>query len=471
MTQKLTATASERQSIPTDGDWRLTALAASHSIGLFDWNIRADIVRADPYLAEFFGVAPGEAEEGLPLERWIAAIDEADRPRVSAAIQEAVRTGEPYHEEYTLCPANRTPIRVVARGRCLHDECGPWRFPGTVADVTDRWRAQRAEAEANRHFQTLLDALPQMVFLSSPTGENEYYNARCYEVSGLRPGELTSARWRQLIHPSEREQVLSGWGHALSIGEPWEMQYRALDREGRYRWLLVRAEPLRDREGRIERWLGTATDVSDLKHVEADRERLADELNHRVRNNMAIVQALALRTFPCADADSRQAFASRIQALSRVHDVLSERSWRRTRLRDVIDAALVGCDAASRIDAFGPPITIEPKQAVAVGLAVHELWLHAVANGVPEDGEGAVRVRWTVEEARCDDEGPAMHLTWTETGGRPVDEAPSGGLGLSLVEGSLATEFGGVASAERNADGLVFTLTAPLPQAGAKAVT
>ena len=454
----------------TEDDWRLTALAVSHSIGLFDWDIRADVVHADAYLAEFFGVSAAEAESGLPLERWIASIEEGDRPRVAAAIDQAVRSGEPYREEYTLRPTDRAPIRVTARGRCLNDADGPCRFPGTVTDVTDRWQAQRAEADANRHFRTILDAMPQMLFLSSPSGRNEFYNARCYEVAGLRPSELTTERWRQLIHPSDRERVLSGWSNALAAGTPWEMQYRALDGQGIYRWLLVRTEPLRDPEGRIERWLGTATDINELKRVESDRERLTEELNHRVRNNMAIIQALALQAFPDARIEHRTAFVGRIQALSRVHEVLSDHSWRRTRLRDVIDAALTGCAAASQVDVFGPPVTIEPKQAVAVGLAIHELCLNAATHGALSAQNGEVYVRWTIE----DDEGhgePALHLVWTETGGPPVPPDPERGLGRYLIEGSLAAEFGGTAAIDFRPEGLVFRLTAPLPQAGPRLVT
>ena len=443
-------------------DWRLRALAVTQAVCLFDWDIRADNVYADANLAEFFGFTIEEAEAGMSAERWIGVIDEADRARVAAAVDEAVRTGEPYQEEYTLHSKARGPIRVVARGQCLNDEDGPCRFPGSVFDVTDRWRTQQAEADANRNFRVILDAMPQMLFLTSPSGQNEYFNARCYEVAGMRPGELTTERWQQLIHPADRQTVIEGWKNALAAGRPWATQYRALDRQGLYRWLLVQAEPLRDSEGRIERWLGTATDVDDMKRVEADKERLTEELNHRVRNNMAVIQALALQAFPDAGAQPRTKFVGRIQAISRVHEVLTERSWRRTRLRDVIEAALTGCAATERVDIFGPPVTIEPKQAVAVGLAAHELCLNAVTHGALSAPGGEVTVRWSVEECKAGGE-PMLHLLWIEKNGPAVPRPPRRGLGRHLIEGSLAAEFSGEASVDFRPEGIVFSFTAPLP--------
>ncbi|MFC6744222.1 PAS domain-containing protein [Methylobacterium persicinum] len=129
----------------------------------------------------------------------------------------------------------------------------------------------RREAElaaSERRFRVMTSAMPQMVWTTLPDGFHDYYNDRWYEFTGVPQGSTDGVGWNDVFHPDDQERAWSRWRHSLATGEPYEIEYRLRHHSGAYRWTLGRAIPLRDSEGRIERWFGTCTDIDDLKRAE-----------------------------------------------------------------------------------------------------------------------------------------------------------------------------------------------------------
>ena len=110
-----------------------------------------------------------------------------------------------------------------------------------------------------------LDALPQLVWVAGPDGTIEYLNRRCAEYSGLPLDDLLGWDWSWLVHPSDLPETLSTWAAAVRSGMPHELEHRLRRRDGQYRWFLVRAEPVRNTDGTVLHWLGTCTDVDDIR--------------------------------------------------------------------------------------------------------------------------------------------------------------------------------------------------------------
>ena len=134
-------------------------------------------------------------------------------------------------------------------------------------------------------FRAIADTIPQMVWSTLPDGLHDYYSQRWYDFTGVQPGATDGEGWNEIVHADDRERTWTVWRHALATGLPYEVEYRLRHASGEYRWSLGRALPLRDGAGRIVRWIGTCTDIHELKTSQA---ALRDA---RLRQDAALVAA------------------------------------------------------------------------------------------------------------------------------------------------------------------------------------
>ncbi len=138
----------------------------------------------------------------------------------------------------------------------------------TLALVAKR-EAELAASE--RRFRVMTSAMPQMVWTTLPDGFHDYYNDRWYEFTGVPAGSTDGEGWNDMFHPEDQQEAWTRWRRSLETGEPYEIEYRLRHHSGTYRWTLGRAMPIRDADGKIERWFGTCTDIDDLKGPRARR--------------------------------------------------------------------------------------------------------------------------------------------------------------------------------------------------------
>ncbi|WP_146144858.1 sensor histidine kinase [Phreatobacter cathodiphilus] len=150
-------------------------------------------------------------------------------------------------------------------------------------EVARSLRIRDAELkESERRFQTIADAMPQLVWSTLPDGYHDYFNERWYEFTGTAPGSTMGGIWNDLLHPDDQERAAKRWAQSLETGEPYEIEYRFKSADGGYRWFIGRAVPMRDATGRIERWFGTCTDIHDKKLVEEALVSTQRQLKARV---------------------------------------------------------------------------------------------------------------------------------------------------------------------------------------------
>jgi two-component sensor histidine kinase len=198
------------------------------------------------------------------------------------------------------------------------------------------------------------------------------------------------------------------------------------------------------------------------ERAEAQRQLLVGELTHRVKNTLALVQAIAVQSLRGADmAAAREVFQSRLRALAEAHDVLTAHSWEAASLRDVLDRTLLPYRDGwpGRFALSGPALRLQPRAALAVALSVHELATNAVKYGALSVEGGQVRIVW-----RIDGDGTAarFRFVWTEAGGPPVTPPSRAGFGSRMIRTALGAELGGSAEMAFAPDGLVCSLDAPL---------
>lgn len=146
-----------------------------------------------------------------------------------------------------------------------------------------------AEAAALRssdgEWRQLIEALPQIVWITRPDGWHLHFNEQGLDFTGLTLEESLGFGWNPPFHPDDRERAAIVWAQATSTGEPYDIEYRLRRHDGVYRWMLGRALPLRDDTGAIVRWFGTCTDIEDLKRAQSELEH--SRTVHRLASSMA----------------------------------------------------------------------------------------------------------------------------------------------------------------------------------------
>lgn len=150
-----------------------------------------------------------------------------------------------------------------------------------VMDVTDLALAQQELIESEQRFRTLADNISQLAWMADESGALFWYNQRWFDYTGTTQEEMQGWGWQKVHHPAHLERVSKKFRHCLDRGEPWEDTFPLRSKDGQYRWFLSRAVPVRDEQGRVLRWFGTNTDITDLQQVE-EALRLSKERYRRL---------------------------------------------------------------------------------------------------------------------------------------------------------------------------------------------
>jgi PAS domain S-box-containing protein len=324
-------------------------------------------------------------------------------------------------------------------------------------DVTKRKTAEAVLRDSEARLRTLANVVPAMVWMSSGRGEVEFLNDRWFAFTGTSPRAIVDPA--SLLHPEDAVRAAAIWEAALKKGQGLEAELRIRGGDGQFRWFLSRSEPVLDPDGGVAAWIGASIDIDDRRRAQERLELMVNELNHRVKNNLAAVQALAAQTFRGNPSlpEAREAFTARLMALSRAHDILTRQQWEGAQLAkiatDVLAPNLPNIEA---VTLEGSPVSLGPNAALTLSMAFHELCTNALKYGALSTPEGRVALRWAIEPSGM------LHLTWTERGGPKVSPPTAMGFGSRLLTRSLAAELRGVVRLDFDEAGVVCTIEAPL---------
>lgn len=209
------------------------------------------------------------------------------------------------------------------------------------------------------------------------------------------------------------------------------------------------------------------SEIAERRYAELQQKLLMDELNHRVRNTLAIVMAIANQTLrhSSSSAQFRTDFEARVTALSAAHNLLTASNWEGATLRDIVESALKPyadpAHARYRIDGEG--IRVGPKYAVSLLMVFHELATNAAKYGALSNGHGHIEASWALTQPPM---APALDIEWREVGGPPVKPRRRRGFGSRLIDG-LSAETGGNVALKFERDGVTCSIEVPLPPNGA----
>ncbi|MDQ2104067.1 hybrid sensor histidine kinase/response regulator [Azospirillum isscasi] len=163
----------------------------------------------------------------------------------------------------------------------------PTAYSVVVRDITDRRATEIALRDSEAKFRAIAESMPQLVWSALPDGIPDYYNPHWYAYTGTRAETMTGTAWMEVVHPDERARTGALWIGAVRSGSAYEAEYRLRGADGRYRWFLGRAVPLRDGDGRITRWFGTCTDIDDAVRARAALADAREDLERQVAERTA----------------------------------------------------------------------------------------------------------------------------------------------------------------------------------------
>jgi PAS domain S-box-containing protein len=398
---------------------------------------------------------------------WLDATHPDDQSAVSSAFLQASAAREPFRMEYRLRRGDGAYRWVIDNAAPRFDDAGRFLgFVGSVIDIQEDWEAKEQVRESEERLRALMDAIPAFVWLATPDGELHFFNDHWYDYTGQTPQEALPNGWVAMLHPDDAERTAVAWEAARRAGADYEIEVRYRRRDGAYRWHLARAKPVRDPSGAIKTWLGVSFDTHEHRLAAEHQALLINELNHRVKNTLATVQAMAAQMVrgERSPEEAHEAFTSRLMALSAAHNVLTEQHWTGADLLEVVVGAVETFgERRGRFEISGPSVWLPAKTALAIAMALHELGTNAIKYGALSVPSGRVALTW---RASAEADEIRLGLEWREVDGPPVSEPVRRGFGSRLLERGLAVELDGPVRLDFQPTGLVCTLEARMPAAG-----
>ncbi|WP_353646169.1 CheR family methyltransferase [Mesorhizobium sp. WSM2239] len=316
--------------------------------------------------------------------------------------------------------------------------------------------------------ETLLDLVPVGILITEDgAAESSRVNRHGAELLGRTHDKNKLISIPMDIHLRRNGFRIEPHDHPLTkaarTGESVTSFESEIEREdGRRVDILMSANPLFDETGNVRGAIAAMIDISQRKEAEAHQEMLLHELQHRVKNILATVTALASRMVKGSTSmeDFSTAFIDRLRAMARTHEVLSQHKWEGADLKALIETALLPymTSDGGNIIIEGPAVLLKPNTAATLGMVLFELGTNAAKHGALNSQNGLVELTWSVRKT----EQPQLELNWVERDGAPVAAMQASGFGTNFIRRSLQYELGGAAELRFEPSGLKCILNLPL---------
>ena len=316
------------------------------------------------------------------------------------------------------------------------------RVSGTLKLAALRRRFVQDLRESEARFREMADNAPVMIWMTRPDGFCTYLSRSWYAFTGVAEGGGLGLGWLAAVHPDDRGPAGAEFEAANAGRRGFRLEYRLRRADGAWRWAIDAASPRFHPDGSFLGYIGSVLDITERREAEERTELLLREVNHRSKNMLGLVLAVARQTAARSRAEFIERFAERIQALAASQDLLVGSSWRGIDVADLVRAQLGHfADAiGTRIVLHGPPVRLTASAGQTLGMALHELATNAGKYGALSDDAGRVEIAWRIAHGADGDRRFAM--AWTERGGPPVRPPDRQGFGSSVIDGMLRPALG-----------------------------
>ncbi len=333
------------------------------------------------------------------------------------------------------------------------------------AELEDRVRARTAELEESHRRLLESEQRRSLAIAAGKMGSWDWdwvngdwmWDEGQYRILGVdsKTFEVTPANLQALLHPDDVEAPRKALAEFTRGAQSYEAEFRIIRPDGQVRWCVGTAAATLDKDGRVLRISGVTVDITERKHAQERQNLLAREVDHRAKNALALAQSIVRLTRGDNVKSYVQSVEGRINALARVHTVLSLSSWQGAEIRRLVDEEFAPYSVGNQVVLSGPEVQLRPTTAQTLALALHELVTNSAKYGALSTLSGRLFVSWQ------DDNG-LLSLVWREEGGPPVQEPASRGFGTRSVIASIESQLGGRADFDWRREGLLCRLSVPL---------
>ena len=356
-------------------------------------------------------------------------------------------------------------IPIISSPSPLSDEAGG--VVGAVQmylDISERKRAEEALAERNAQFELAQKAARVGCYTYDISAQTMRFSRASAASKGVSESilEVTADQWRARVHRDDFERLRTQ--HISAFKEQRREivnEFRFVRPGGEVRWMEVRSLIAYNHAGRAERMTGVFIDITDRRKAEDQKSLLIAELDHRVKNVLACVAAVAQRSRECSSSADGflEVLNGRINSLAKTHALLSRSHWEGVDLGELIRSELAFCANDETVLIEGPGVGLAAEATQPLAMVLHELVTNAAKYGALSNGSGHVLVRW-----RRQPNGGSVRklvLEWRETGGPPLAASNASGFGTSVIRDLIPYELGGAVEYELAREGCRCRLEIP----------
>jgi PAS domain S-box-containing protein len=404
------------QAVARTGSWRASA---GH-----------EEIACSTEIFRIFGLPPGTK---ATLETFLAAVHPDDRERV-ALEWNSVRPEELYDSEFRIfCGDAVKWVRARAEVEC-DAEGNATGSIGTTQDITGQKAAEAALRASEERFRGIFEHAATGIAITDLEGRFQSCNPAFSAMLGYSEEELRGLNSADIQHPDDRNANAEEVRQLVEEKIPsFEIVNRYLGKDGRFIWVHKYVSLLRDASGRPTNRIGLITDITERKHQEDRIRLLLSEVNHRSKNMLTVVQAVARQTLAANPQDFLDRFGRRIEALAACQDLLVKNAWQGTDLNELVRSQLGPFEdlIGTRIAIQGQVLFVSAHAAQTIGMALHELATNAGKYGALFGADGRIEITWRLERGERNE---AMFvMTWREQSASPVSTPVKLGFGYSVI--------------------------------------
>jgi two-component sensor histidine kinase/DNA-binding response OmpR family regulator len=333
------------------------------------------------------------------------------------------------------------------------------------AELEDRVRARTAELEQSNARLLESEQRRSLALAAGRMGSWDWdwvngdwmWDEGQYGIFGVDPTAfvVTPVSVQALLHPDDIDELRKAMVQFNKGARSYEAEFRVIRPDGEVRWCVSTAAATIDKGGRVIRVSGVTVDITERKRAEERQNLLAREVDHRAKNALALAQSIVRLTRSENVKAYIQAVEGRINALARVHTILSLSNWQGAEIGRLVDEELAPYSTGDQVAFSGSQIQLRPATAQTLALALHELVTNSAKYGALSTMSGRVSIKWWIE-------AEILRMVWEERDGPVVQEPLSRGFGTRSVIASIESQLGGQADFDWRSEGLVCRLSVPL---------
>jgi PAS domain S-box-containing protein len=338
-------------------------------------------------------------------------------------------------------------------------------------ELEDRVRARTAELEKSTARLMESEQRRSMAIAAGKMGSWDWdwlngdwmWDEGQYRIFGVGPDsfKVTSANIQALLHPDDVDRLRKLIAEFAKGVRTYEAEFRINRPDGEQCWCVGTAAATVDKRGRVIRVSGVTVDITERKRAEERQNLLTREVDHRAKNALALAQSIVRLTRADNVKEYAETVEGRINALARVHTILSLSSWQGAEIGKLVREEVAPYAPSGRVRTSGPEVSLQPRTAQTLALALHELLTNSAKYGALSRLSGQLSITWHTADSMLD-------LTWEEAGGPSVTEPTSRGFGTRGLMASIESQLGGKALFDWRTEGVVCRLLVPIAKTPAQ---